>query len=86
MLRIATGDLVDGEFGRRDDGRNALGITILLRPAQLEPSASLLGRDVGASELGQAQPGGLKNRRDGRTNDVFAMLGKLGMTARGKAG
>lgn len=86
MLRVATSDLVDGEFGRRDNGLEALGITILLRPAQLEPSASLLGRNVGVSELGQAEAGGLKNRRDRRANDVLAMLRKLGMTACGKAG
>jgi len=84
VLRIAPGDLVDRHFRSGHDGAHALEFRVGCAPAQFHLPRALYGCGGDAGVALQPETSGLKNRRNGRADDVLTVLGKVGVTACGK--
>ena len=79
MFGILSGDLLDGKLGRRDDRTHALVVALPFRPSDPELAGTLVRREFDAGVLLEPEPGGLKNRGNGRTNQIVRVDGEFGV-------
>ncbi len=73
------GDRFAGEERGAQDRPDILAPTLRLGDAQLHIAAALANRELQPGMRFEAEPSGLKDRRDGGADDIFAVGGELGM-------
>ena len=71
--------MLDREFGRSDNSSHALTVTLVFLPTELQFTRPLRRFEFYVRAFAQAQPNGLKDRRDGRADDVATARVKVGV-------
>jgi hypothetical protein len=86
VRRKTARDLLYSKLGGGNDRDDAFAIPIFLRPTQLQLTLLLPYRQPATREAREAEPCRLQDRRNGGTDDILAVIGKISVAGGEKAG